>query len=104
MEYFSFFSFFSSRRLQMLCALVTGVQTCALPIWLVPRLMGDGDEVVVADPIRLIPLEEKQGMLEMLGDPRVLLGISGGGKTRMLCEMLADEYGLLRSEERRVGK
>src|SRR3546814_3726052 len=28
-----FFFFFSSRRRQTICALVTGVQTCALPIW-----------------------------------------------------------------------
>src|SRR3546814_4813137 len=30
--YFCFF-FFASRRRQTRCALVTGVQTCALPIW-----------------------------------------------------------------------
>src|SRR3546814_7618944 len=35
--------FFSSRRRHTICALVTGVQTCALPIWLpdlcrLPRL------------------------------------------------------------------
>src|SRR3546814_7262395 len=29
-----FFFFFSSRRRHTICALVTGVQTCALPIWL----------------------------------------------------------------------
>src|SRR3546814_2424047 len=29
----SFFLFFSSRRRHTRCALVTGVQTCALPIW-----------------------------------------------------------------------
>src|SRR3546814_2755398 len=29
-----FFFFFSSRRRHTRCALVTGVQTCALPIWL----------------------------------------------------------------------
>src|SRR3546814_1461844 len=29
--------FFSSRRLHTRCALVTGVQTCALPIWAVER-------------------------------------------------------------------
>src|SRR3546814_10121866 len=28
-----FFFFFSSRRRHTICALVTGVQTCALPIW-----------------------------------------------------------------------
>src|SRR3546814_11251602 len=37
-----FFFFFSSRRRHTRCALVTGVQTCALPIltakWLAPRL------------------------------------------------------------------
>src|SRR3546814_2351500 len=30
---FFFFFFFSSRRRHTRCALVTGVQTCALPIW-----------------------------------------------------------------------
>src|SRR3546814_1279268 len=30
--FFSFFFFFSSRRRHTRCALVTGVQTCALPI------------------------------------------------------------------------
>src|SRR3546814_3692469 len=30
---FIFFFFFSSRRRHTRCALVTGVQTCALPIW-----------------------------------------------------------------------
>src|SRR3546814_6652162 len=29
--------FFSSRRRHTRCALVTGVQTCALPIWALPR-------------------------------------------------------------------
>src|SRR3546814_3350625 len=28
-----YFFFFSSRRRHTICALVTGVQTCALPIW-----------------------------------------------------------------------
>src|SRR3546814_970944 len=31
------FFFFSSRRRHTRCALVTGVQTCALPIWLIAR-------------------------------------------------------------------
>src|SRR3546814_7311838 len=30
------FFFFSSRRRHTICALVTGVQTCALPIWELP--------------------------------------------------------------------
>src|SRR3546814_4023923 len=32
--------FFSSRRRHTRCALVTGVQTCALPIWRMPRERG----------------------------------------------------------------
>src|SRR3546814_15034662 len=33
MNWFAGFFFFSSRRRHTRCALVTGVQTCALPIW-----------------------------------------------------------------------
>src|SRR3546814_2631131 len=36
----AFIFFFSSRRRHTRCALVTGVQTCALPIW--PSAGGDG--------------------------------------------------------------
>src|SRR3546814_9976063 len=38
MSYFVFF-FFSSRRRHTRCALVTGVQTCALPIWFAAALV-----------------------------------------------------------------
>src|SRR3546814_5476638 len=41
--YFLCFFFFSSRRRHTRCALVTGVQTCALPI-------SRGDEVVMLSP------------------------------------------------------
>src|SRR3546814_7204270 len=34
---FDFFFFYSSRRRHTICALVTGVQTCALPISVVPH-------------------------------------------------------------------
>src|SRR3546814_16229934 len=36
-----FFFFFSSRRRQTRCALVTGVQTCALPIYAFPWIERD---------------------------------------------------------------
>src|SRR3546814_1422345 len=32
--------FFSSRRRHTRCALVTGVQTCALPIWIIQAMVG----------------------------------------------------------------
>src|SRR3546814_15357352 len=41
---FFFFFFFSSRRRHTRCALVTGVQTCALPIYIIVR--GDEDVAV----------------------------------------------------------
>src|SRR3546814_3967699 len=53
------FFFFSSRRRHTRCALVTGVQTCALPIYLtaafsfapLPALVrGDLDLVITSDP------------------------------------------------------
>src|SRR3546814_2852440 len=43
----SIFFFFSSRRRHTRCALVTGVQTCALPIWSLPStgaVRGEGPE------------------------------------------------------------
>src|SRR3546814_7574550 len=43
MLYFLFIFFFSSRRRHTSCALVTGVQTCALPISLCRRLPGRKD-------------------------------------------------------------
>src|SRR3546814_8267142 len=39
--------FFSSRRRHTRCALVTGVQTCALPIWRVARFIGGREDEVV---------------------------------------------------------
>src|SRR3546814_19329219 len=50
--------FFSSRRRHTRCALVTGVQTCALPIWArlrscIARLDGRVREAIVVAPIEL---------------------------------------------------
>ena len=58
---------------------------------LAPRLLDGEGNIVHVERCRLISNEEKQALRMMLDDPRVLLGVSGGGKTRMLCEMLADE-------------
>src|SRR3546814_20307403 len=84
------FFFFSSRRRHTRCALVTGVQTCALPIWrpahihlslfgpsfatrLVTQLYFPGDPLLAFDPIHN--------------------AVPAGARER-----------LIRSEERRVGK
>src|SRR3546814_5129776 len=85
--------FFSSRRRHTRCALVTGVQTCALPIY-TSRIFcaHPAGGVQTGDPVRL----EKQRVADLnaLGpfDNANFEGMTFGPR-------LAD-----RSEERRVGK
>src|SRR3546814_20617671 len=54
--------FFSSRRRHTRCALVTGVQTCALPILLV-GLQGSGKTTSCAQPARRLQEREKKKVL-----------------------------------------
>src|SRR3546814_7915168 len=82
------FFFFSSRRRHTRCALVTGVQTCALPIF---DWEADGE---AADRIRL-ELEE------------FLAADSDAQREGEIGDLLMSVVGLARrhrSEERRVGK
>src|SRR3546814_3824473 len=83
------FFFFSSRRRHTRCALVTGVQTCALPILdLAPRqalLHAAGrHEAVGAAASRGAPAGAGQGDIAALEQPVLVISV--------------------RSEERRVGK
>src|SRR3546814_5936789 len=78
---FCLFFFFSSRRRHTRCALVTGVQTCALPISLAKQGLCDGDA----------PLREVLGRRV----PNALFESDGKRAARHAC---------CRSEERRVGK
>src|SRR3546814_9854755 len=79
---FIFYSFFfSSRRRHTRCALVTGVQTCALPISLLP-----------VEPIDLV--DDAVDIIVHLGAAALDLGIMG--------ELIGNAFE--RSEERRVGK
>src|SRR3546814_9789168 len=71
------FFFFSSRRLHTRCALVTGVQTCALPISL------------------SFPLVE---------DPRLKQAVRLGICRFSTCRRIGIDSLRFRSEERRVGK
>src|SRR3546814_2851533 len=75
-----FFFFFSSRRRHTRCALVTGVQTCALPILPAPRAIGI-DEIAIhkGHDYRVVVSDLERGRPIWFG---------GSG----------------RSEERRVGK
>src|SRR3546814_1728555 len=77
-DYCCFFFFFSSRRRHTRCALVTGVQTCALPISSVSALREGGSITASAD---------------------VRNEVTGASLKAFVAE-----YERLRSEERRVGK
>src|SRR3546814_8425805 len=85
------FFFFSSRRRHTRCALVTGVQTCALPI-LVGGIgvalgaLGDGGR-----PVNLL--------LALVA----LLGLNAVAFVFWLLSFLFKSHGGARSEERRVG-
>src|SRR3546814_4799482 len=79
--------FFSSRRRHTRCALVTGVQTCALPILRPnPSLAIDAENVAGSGPYRALGGAEVTATIE--------LPIELGGK----------RSARNRSEERRVGK
>src|SRR3546814_6596456 len=84
--------FFSSRRRHTRCALVTGVQTCALPIFPIPEdIVGELLTITsytTLDPKKHVPKAHKTNIALKRGHHLQLRGPNGIG----------------RSEERRVGK
>src|SRR3546814_8688881 len=64
--------FFSSRRRHTRCALVTGVQTCALPIFRALRRAGGAREDEVDDVLRHIMLAPGDEDLGALDAPRAV--------------------------------
>src|SRR3546814_3299805 len=95
---FLLFFFFSSRRRHTRCALVTGVQTCALPIFELVMLPDDGLE-------RFVPLLEFPAngfRLVDRGDGSGVWRERGGRNLKMRDSHPGGQFG--RSEERRVGK
>src|SRR3546814_2148131 len=81
--------FFSSRRRHTRCALVTGVQTCALPILAFTRWRERIAFDVELDAARMAQLCQRQH-------------VAGPDMARIGARMHGDAVG--RSEERRVGK
>src|SRR3546814_8337384 len=88
--YFILF-FFSSRRRHTRCALVTGVQTCALPISLPP----------FSFPVPHLP---EASMIPRYSRPDMVAIWEPESKFRIWFEIEAHATDALRSEERRVGK
>src|SRR3546814_12928911 len=102
---FSLYLFFSSRRRHTRCALVTGVQTCALPIYALDRV--DALGVGALHLVRLQDLPEladqRVGALavfELVGDQFLLRGVlqvldqpdeQVGGIVERLAVLRADE-------------
>src|SRR3546814_2693523 len=79
--------FFSSRRRHTRCALVTGVQTCALPIYRAGGINTPGFSAVLAP-------------FQYFG-PQKVNDVEIGAKTQW---SVGNVRGRFRSEERRVGK
>src|SRR3546814_4748994 len=98
--HFSVLFFFSSRRRHTRCALVTGVQTCALPIY--PPYF-EGMEMT---PAPVSDIVEAKPLL-ILGDSITTDHISPAGSIKAdspAGQWLMEHQVAKRSEERRVGK
>src|SRR3546814_2774670 len=95
-----FFFFFSSRRRHTRCALVTGVQTCALPICPSASSAQREGRSILRERSPVAPKRSKRSEVNFVtktfpsGKPR---------SSSWLCESV-EPPGHVRSEERRVGK
>src|SRR3546814_4451064 len=85
--------FFSSRRRHTRCALVTGVQTCALPIWIIQAMVGHFSVNGAPD-----------GGPTRLGLAMVDIGTGLYACNAIMMALYERQRSGQRSEERRVGK
>src|SRR3546814_1012211 len=98
--------FFSSRRRHTRCALVTGVQTCALPILLAASLIASVAEAAVAgdapdNEIVVTGLRESEAAAaEFVG----AISVDNDNQIARFEGSICPAAFGLRSEERRVGK
>src|SRR3546814_9214476 len=99
----SFLFFFSSRRRHTRCALVTGVQTCALPICVVAH-----ETASRRAPRHMVPEDRHAepgagGGVDGRSDVEAVKGLQDRRRGNRWSEDMK-EYSHGRSEERRVGK
>src|SRR3546814_2406721 len=93
------FVFFSSRRRHTRCALVTGVQTCALPIYALPATLTLGATIVLQDYF------EAGRAIDVIHRSGATVYYSTGNMTRAMLDHPDYRQAMIgRSEERRVGK
>src|SRR3546814_4449246 len=92
------FFFFSSRRRHTRCALVTGVQTCALPISLAR------DDLVSANLSDVDRYTLLNDQIVAARGEEFRLDIEGVERLTCTSASIAPEAACTRSEERRVGK
>src|SRR3546814_10784072 len=85
--------FFSSRRRHTICALVTGVQTCALPISLILHGVTPGPNIITTEPVLF------WGLIASMWVGNLMLVILNLPLIGIWVKLLS-----VRSEERRVGK
>src|SRR3546814_15933067 len=117
-SFFFLFFFFSCRRRHALCALVTGVQTCALPFYVsFPRkresstMASSGNDIIEKiAPIGIVPLDKLQ-LPSALPFLDRFFSRNGGDDVAEGFDMHEPVHGITlgeafdcRSEERRVGK
>src|SRR3546814_20150865 len=91
-----FFLFFSSRRRHTRCALVTGVQTCALPIFRPP--CGSRSR-----PFRLFRIVRRDSTGTVMETQNIRIRLKAFDH-RVLDQATTDIADTARSEARRVGK
>src|SRR3546814_8571123 len=95
--------FFASRRRHTRCALVTGVQTCALPISDVARALPDWQGKTIIDAMNTnAPVEDLDGLPSTAFASKAFPGARFvKGFNHLLARTLATDP---RTEERRVGQ
>src|SRR3546814_2178881 len=100
------FFFFSSRRRHTRCALVTGVQTCALPIFIDAFLIlaRENEHAPLTEDFDVAPQveEEVEKVRPLLEGKPVELELVVAARPRLHASPRV--LSVMRSEERRVGK
>src|SRR3546814_7205960 len=92
--------FCASRRRHTRCALVTGVQTCALPIWIMHRTESQLEHLKDNDPELADPDSDRPGFTP----PYAKNEYRSRKPELFVCVGICTHLGCSRSEERRVGK